>query len=163
MYSPSVVANYFLNRASQEGRAITPMQLLKLVYIAHGWHLGYLGQPLIDEEVQAWKYGPVIQSLYNQLRHYGSGAVQELLTTNPFTRTRDSAVDGQTASLLDHVWGNYAGFSGLQLSNMTHQTGTPWDVAWHDQGGRSQYFAPIDDRLIEQHYRQKIEQIRANG
>jgi|GEM_PF-5349088 len=37
-YSPSVIANYFLDRASKEGRAVTPMQLLKLVYIAHGWH-----------------------------------------------------------------------------------------------------------------------------
>lgn len=163
MAHPSTsVANYFLDRASQEGRAVTPMQLLKLVYIAHGWHLGYLGEPLIDEEVQAWKYGPVIHSLYKKLRHYGSGAVQEPLTNGPFW-VKDPPLDPRTISLLDSVWKNYAGFSGLQLSNMTHQDRTPWDIAWHQEGGHGQYFAPISNKLIEDHYKQKIAQIQSQA
>lgn len=157
-YSPATIANYFLDKASKEGRAVTPMQLLKLVYIAHGWHLGYLGAPLINEEVQAWRYGPVIQSLYNRLKHYGSGAVRELIQTGPMPWIRDAAVDPQSASLLDSVWHNYAGYSGIQLSAMTHQDNTPWSIAWHREGGHAQYFAPISDALIEQHYKSKIAQ-----
>ena len=162
-YSPTTIANYFLDRASLESRAVTPMQLLKLVYIAHGWHLGYLGTPLIDEEVQAWKYGPVIHSLYNKMRHYGSGAVSQPLGIGHLPWVKEPTVDPQTASLLDSVWKSYAGFSGLQLSNMTHQDDTPWDIAWHREGGHSKYFAPISDKLIEEHYKKKIAAIRAKN
>ncbi len=157
-YSPATIANYFLNKASTEGRALTPMQLIKLVYIAHGWHLGYLSAPLINEEVQAWRHGPVIHSLYNSLKRYGSGAVSELIQTGPSPWSRDANVDPGSAGLLDSVWQNYAGYSGIQLSNMTHQPDTPWSIAWIREGGHSMYFAPISDSLIERHYKEKIAQ-----
>jgi uncharacterized phage-associated protein len=156
-YSPATIANFFLDKASREQRAVTPMQLLKLVYIAHGWHLGYFDRPLIDETVQAWKYGPVIKSLYDKLKQYGSGAVREPVQTGPMPWMRDSAIpDPNTAALLDSVWQSYAGYSGIQLSAMTHQSDTPWSVAWHQQGGHRQYFAEIDNELIRQHYKAKI-------
>ena len=155
-YSPTTIANYFLEKASHEGRAVTPMQLIKLVYIAHGWHLGYLDAPLINEQVQAWKYGPVIKSLYDRVKPYGRGAVQGLLPVSPFPWMIDAPLDDTTRSLLEAVWSNYAGYSGVQLSAMTHLDNTPWSIAWNQQGGRNMYFAPIDDSLIKQHYRERI-------
>lgn len=156
VYSPSSIANYFLGRASQEGRAITPMQLLKLVYMAHGWYLGYTGKPLINEQVQAWRHGPVIKTLYDKIKHFGSGAVTGLIADNPFG-SLPSPVGGDATPLLDGVWRNYARFSGLELSELTHQRGTPWWTAWYDQGGQSKYFAPISDELIRAHYVAKIQ------
>lgn len=157
-YSPATIANYFLNKASEESRALTPMQLLKLVYIAHGWSWGYFDRPLINETVQAWRYGPVIQSLYDKLKRYGSGAVTAPVQTGPFPWMFDSEVDPSTAQLLDHVWSNYAGYSGLQLSAMTHQENTPWSIAWNQQGGKDALFAVINDQIIRQHYKEKIDQ-----
>ncbi|WP_206413888.1 Panacea domain-containing protein [Lysobacter enzymogenes] len=159
-YSPSVIANYFLNKASAEDRALTPMQLLKLVYIAHGWHLGYEGRPLLNEEVQAWRYGPVVHSLYKQVKHYGRGAVRELLPTGRFPWSKDTDVDQNTALLLDMVWKGYGHYSGTELSDMTHRQGSPWWTAWVDDDGRSQYFAVIDDDVIKAFYERKIARIR---
>jgi len=159
-YSPATIANYFLDKASREGRAVTPMQLIKLVYIAHGWHLGYLDRPLINETVQAWKYGPVIKSLYDQVKRYGSGAVREPLRSSALPWLREAQMDETKRLTLDHVWTHYAGFSGVQLSSMTHMPDTPWYVAWHQQGGSNQYFAEIDDRLINDHYKSKIAEIQ---
>src|SRR5690606_31588641 len=104
-----------------------------------------------------------IQSLYNKLRQYGSGAVRDLIPTGMMPWVKDASVEPRTASFLDSVWRSYAGFSGLELSNMTHQNDTPWDVAWHHQGGINKYFAPISDDLIEAHYRQKIAEARMHG
>jgi uncharacterized phage-associated protein len=159
-YSPALIANYFLAKAKQEGRALTPMQLLKLVYIAHGWFLGYFKKPLICERVQAWRYGPVIKSLYDGLKHYGSGAVRAPLPISSLPWQKENALDIETQGLLDSVWNSYSRFSGVQLSTMTHQQGTPWYQAWHEQGGHSQYFAPIDDSLIRRHYEQKIAEMQ---
>ncbi len=156
VYSPASIANYFLDRASQEGRALTPMQLLKLVYMAHGWYLGYTGQRLINEQVQAWRHGPVIKSLYDKIKHFGGGSVTGLVADNPFG-SLPAPVGPEAIPLLDGVWRNYSRFSGIELSELTHQRGTPWWTAWYDQGGQSQYFAPISDELIRSHYVAKIQ------
>jgi uncharacterized phage-associated protein len=63
-YDPKAIANYFIARAAADGKRLTPLQLIKLVYIAHGWYLGLTGEPLINEPPEAWQYGPVIPSLY---------------------------------------------------------------------------------------------------
>ena len=44
MYSSITVANYFLKKAWSEETDLTQMQVLKLVYIAHGW--GILAKPI---------------------------------------------------------------------------------------------------------------------
>ena len=47
------------------------MKVQKLVYFAHGWHLGITKKPLINEQVEAWPYGAVIPSLYDYLKQWG--------------------------------------------------------------------------------------------
>jgi uncharacterized phage-associated protein len=62
------VADEILKIAKRKGLHITPMQLLKLVYIAHGWSLAILGRDLFPDRIEAWKYGPVIPDLYRATR-----------------------------------------------------------------------------------------------
>ena len=59
-YTAKAIANYFLKHRKRFKRKgpITQMKLHKLVYFAHGWHLALKGEPLIDETLQAWDYGP---------------------------------------------------------------------------------------------------------
>lgn len=40
------------------------MQVIKMAHIAHGYSLAIHNEPLVDEAVEAWKYGPVVPSLY---------------------------------------------------------------------------------------------------
>ena len=51
---------------------LTNLKLQKFVYFAHGWYSAFTDKTLIADEVQSWQYGPVIQNLYNALRHYGA-------------------------------------------------------------------------------------------
>lgn len=152
---PSTIANYFLDKASAEGRALTPMQLIKLVYIAHGWHLGYFDAPLFSERVQAWKFGPVVESLYRELKQYGSGAVVRRIAMTP-SWLPGGSVSPTAEPLLNSVWDAYKGFSGLQLSSMTHQPDTPWDIAWNKRGGHASRSTPISNEDIKAHYQSKI-------
>ena len=79
-YEAKAIANYFLEKAKAEGNSLTPMQVQKLVYFAHGWYLGLFGEPLIKESVQAWSYGPVIPSLYQEFKRFGNQGIDELAT-----------------------------------------------------------------------------------
>ncbi|WP_184090282.1 type II toxin-antitoxin system antitoxin SocA domain-containing protein [Sphingomonas xinjiangensis] len=59
------------------------MQLLRLVYIAHGWSLGLLNEPLVNEEPEAWQHKPVFPAVYRAFRKFGAGGISERATT-PF-------------------------------------------------------------------------------
>jgi uncharacterized phage-associated protein len=79
MFPAAAVANAILDKAQAESPpvAIDHMKLQKLVYITHGWHLAVTGEPLIEEVVYAWPYGPVIPPLYHQLKGCGARPIAE--------------------------------------------------------------------------------------
>jgi uncharacterized phage-associated protein len=125
MHSCTQVANRLLQLAHAAGVALTPMQLIKLVYMCHGWMLGLHGRPLIREQVQAWKFGPVIPELYRHLRQYGGRPVTRLLPS-----TEESEFSPLEANLIEQVFAQCGTYDGVQLSEMTHQIGSPWHQTW---------------------------------
>ena len=48
------------------------MSLLKLVYISHGWNLEMRNEPLVQNRIEAWQYGPVIPDVYRKFRPQGA-------------------------------------------------------------------------------------------
>jgi uncharacterized phage-associated protein len=153
----AAVANYFIKKALEENAELTPMQLIKLVYLAHGWHLGLSGKPLISEPIQAWKYGPVIESLYHKFKHYGRQPLDEAALIPNATLLEPLPLEG----FLDAVWWRYGRLSALQLSTLTHQTDSPWDKIWNQQGGKKWFAAKIPDDLIRDYYKAKADAIGA--
>lgn len=157
MHHPVAVANFFIQKGLDTGEEVSPMKLLKLVYIAHGWHLALKGEPLISEGAQAWKFGPVIPDLYHRLKHYGM---------RPITELESEFVDGELViprvtneadkRFLEAVWRAYSRYSAIELSNLTHQADTPWSEVWDIHGGRVKKGAIIPNDLIRQHYTEKL-------
>ena len=148
--SPFAIANYFIRKAADAGVPLTPMKLIKLVYIAHGWYLALAGKGLIREPIEAWRYGPVIESLYHAFKCYGnkplplSAATDAVITDNEHEDIR---------RLLDRVWELYSKFTPAQLSTITHQPDTPWSQVY-DPNQRS---VIIPDELIKKHYQAKFD------
>ena len=131
MYSSSVIAAFFLKKSFKEGIIMTPMKLLKLVYIAHGWTLSLTEEPLLSEQIEAWKYGPVIPQLYNQYREFGANDINRMLFNNLNEKEELKKLEqSDIESLLDKVWIIYKDYSGIELSSLTHKDGTPWDIIW---------------------------------
>ena len=74
-YSASVIAYAFVQKGIEEGKFVTQMKLQKMVYFAHGYHLARYNEPLIREEFEAWKFGPVVPSIYQSYKLYGSDMI----------------------------------------------------------------------------------------
>lgn len=159
LYTPQHVANYFLDRAADEGRDITPLKLIKLVYIAYGWVLALLGAKLFSEQIEAWRHGPVVPSLYHEFKHFGKDPItsRSLCIDDGFDfggeepRIEDNS---PVLAVLDKVWAAYRRFSGWALREKTHALGTPWHESYAVGQNR-----PIEDRLIAPHYKQKIREL----
>ena len=62
------VAAYVLTKFKESGRDVTHMKLQKLLYYAQAWSAVWDERALFDERVEAWVNGPVIPSVYTQLR-----------------------------------------------------------------------------------------------
>lgn len=146
MHDSRVIANRFLDLAAAENRTLTPMQVLKLVYIAHGWDLGLYGDSLVRDSVEAWRYGPVIPNLYNAVRKYKSAPVTERLAADP----NDPPLSSREESLITDVYRLYGKKGGIELSRITHAPGTPWAQTYVD----GEFSVPIPRDLIQEHYRQ---------
>lgn len=165
-YSALAVANYFIDKAKKN--PITHLQLQKLVYLAHGWHLALHedNAPLIyDEYAEAWKHGPVFPSLYHELKHNGSRPVKrcaEDAHMDPsghitmFTPKVDSD-DGEVIGLLDRIYEVYGHWTGGQLTSLTHRQGTPWSELT-DSGSDIKRNEHIDDDKIRAFFESKRQQ-----
>ena len=151
MFTSKQIANYFIRVSLSTGEPLTPMKLVKLVYIAHGWHLGLYNKPLISEAVCAWKYGPVIESVYHVFKKYGSNQITAYYQDE---EGKYPLPEGNVTIFLDSVWNAYKEFDGIYLSSITHMEGTPWDIVWNRQGGKHHRSILIPNNLIEKHYRE---------
>ena len=144
MYDALTIADEILKIAKAKGKALTPMQLMKLTYIAHGWALALLKRDLFPNRIEAWKYGPVIPDLYQATKSYGRNEIP----LHAIGDVNETKVDPQTKAFLSSVFDTYGSFTGIQLSALTHKSGTPW----------AQVFRPnvmgisIPDDLIKRHY-----------
>lgn len=119
------------------------MQMLKLVYIAHGWRLGLYGKPLINDEIQAWRYGPVIPRLYDAVRVYKSSPI-----TKKIKAPKGDVLNRNENSIVEQVFEIYGNLSGPALSRLTHAAGTPWDLSYEPE----EFGVEIPNDIIEDHY-----------
>lgn len=135
------VAKQILACAHKQGIELTPMQLLKLVYIAQGWMLAKHGRTLFDEQVQAWQYGPVVPSVYQAIKRYGGGPVESV-------EGPDAEFTPDELAVMDFVTRTYGNATGIALSAATHQPGTPWSQTW----AIAAKSMPISNDLIRSFY-----------
>lgn len=140
------VANKFLELARESGYSLTNMQLQKLVFFAHGYHLALEDTPLYSEETKAWQFGPVIPNLYKHLQKYGRSEVSEPIPTD------GEVSDEEQINVIGAVWDAYKGYDAWRLSDISHREGSPWEKVWS-----SAQFAEIDNDNVKQYYRKLLD------
>ena len=112
------------------------LQLNKLCYLVNGFTLRERDKPAFHNEVEAWKFGPVVPEVYVSYRYYGDRPITALDlcrtnlndTKNLKTRWSDlvEIIGKDVAAILYGVVKEYGKYSGWDLVDMTHQKRTPW-------------------------------------
>lgn len=118
------VAKYFIIRAYQDGREaqMTNMKVQKLLYYAQSLHLALFDECLFDQEIQAWRYGPVCPPAY---RFYSEFEAKQL----PIPELSElESIPTEEKKLLEEVWDYFGVHHAFTLSDMTH-TEFPWKKA----------------------------------
>lgn len=117
------VARYFIVRAYEDGieAEMTNMKVQKLLYYAQSLNLALYDEPLFDEEIQAWRYGPVCPPAY---QFYSEFEAKQL----PIPTQEFLLMPGDKKKLLEEVWQYFGGYHAYRLSNMAHLE-FPWKKA----------------------------------
>lgn len=128
MITSVMVANNFIMRALNEKISLTPMKLQKLIYFLYKDYLKATDERLFTDQFEAWQYGPVLTSVYDEFKGFGANSITRF--------ARDSLGDVYTALeegdfkiCFERIWERYKYCSGWELSKMTHADGTAWSEA----------------------------------
>ena len=136
------IANHIIAIAAERGNTLDIMTLLKLSYFAHGWCLARLDHALVTDPVEAWKYGPVIPSVYYGFRPRGIDNLRPLDLI-------PVEIDDPEQRIMRFVYESYGSLNGGRLSRLTHKKGGPWHEIYRSRGSGS----VIPNDLIMKYYK----------
>jgi uncharacterized phage-associated protein len=129
-YLPAHIANYFLWRAWGENIQITPMKLIRLIYIAYGWNLAINNKKLFQEDIQDGKHGPLIASIYHEFKRFGNQPISKDNYAADFNIETGELLsvpivpsdDYDTLKVLNAEWEIYKHKNSQELQTITKKT-----------------------------------------
>ena len=158
------VANWFLERSWREPDQppCDQMKLYKLVFYAHGWFMGNCKSELFPEDVEAWPHGPVVRDLYLQFKDSKRAPIMNLGKRMEFNEGKVEMVeprhDGSLNDFFESVWSVYGGYTGIQLSNMTHRPGEAWTIVAEQYNYDLSAKPTITSEIIEAVFERKVQE-----
>ena len=151
------VANFFIEKSLKEDKSITQLKLLKMVYIGYGWVAAVLDRKLFEEEIEAWRHGPVVPSVYHEFKHFGKKPIDhyaidvDLKDLGKASVPKIPADETDIRAVLTQVWDVYIRFTAWDLVSKTHQKDTPWEDVY-----KPNEFKAIPYESVRSHFKKKI-------
>ena len=138
----NTIINYFIGKDDP----ISHLKVQKLLYFSVGHCLAKNNRYIVEENFQAWQFGPVLPGIYDSLKKYDDSAITELIEYNDgncYLYKKDEVFDG-IKYILDKigscdVWG---------LVEISHDKDGPWFKTVKNKG----YREDIDIEEIKQYF-----------
>lgn len=149
------VANYILSKIT-----CTHLKLEKLVYLCYADYLCNTGRKLFKDNIYAFRYGPVIDSVYEKYkRKYGtleSEKDERRLEKKSIRCNGEAEMPAKSRILfasrgvekynsIEETIERYGDFTAGELVEITHRNDTPWNKSLSGQ-----YYDLISDEVILQ-------------
>lgn len=77
-YKVNDLANYIVEFSKGINNPVNNLQLQKILYYLQARYLVEKGQPLFEERIEKWQYGPVIPEVYHRFKHLGAKDIIEI-------------------------------------------------------------------------------------
>lgn len=148
------VAKYILSKIS-----CTQLKLQKLVYLCFADYLCDTGKELFTDKIYAFKYGPVVDTIYKRYKEYGYKSIEEEkedidsknISEMPAKSRILFAEDGTEKILsIDKTLRKYGSLSASELVDVTHREETPWAKSFK---GIEEAYSSIELDTIKQYHR----------
>ncbi|WP_077215200.1 Panacea domain-containing protein [Bacillus dakarensis] len=116
----------FLKNHDPRQLELSNLKLQKLLYYCQGYFLSLNnnGRPLFEEDIEAWKYGPVIKEVYHTYKVFGD------LDINIQVEEDDFNLELEEMGIVALVWRKFGELRAGTLVDMTHSE-SPWLNSWY--------------------------------
>ncbi len=145
-YSAAQIAVFYVNYANKQfidegiAEGITNLKLQKILYFAQAASLALDHKPIFNDDIEAWKFGPVVPTVYHQYKEFGNQPLESV--------TSSIDLDEATITLLKSVWDIFGKFSAAELVNITHNH-LPWREAFYSNTAKT----IISQAVLEEYYK----------
>lgn len=120
MYKAEDVAAYIINKQVDDGYPISNLKLQKILYFVQAEFLVSKDEPCFDEVIEAWDFGPVVESVYNKYAvHCGN------LIFSPIKSTSGYHIKNNDRELIDGILDKINKYSTSYLAGIIYHQ-TPW-------------------------------------
>ena len=124
MPAATQVAEWIVRHSAEDlAVPVDPMSLEKMVYYAQCFYLALKREPLFMDEIHAWRFGPVVRSVYDRYSAFDS---------NPIVLEEGDwpSLDEKIEDYLVQIVSFFGRYTALKLSDATHSE-EPWIIARH--------------------------------
>lgn len=134
-YDAKEVAKLVVNEGIAEDRPVTNLKLQKLLYFM--WIDWYKErkEPLFNDRIEAWHYGPVVPDVYFNYR---------IFAADPIRKVEEYSIPDQDKDLMIKILSRYIYRSAGALVEDSHAPDTPWSKV----GGDKACYAEIRKELM---------------
>ena len=126
---------------SPEEFDVTPLKLQKLLYYCQGYSLALTGKPAFPDKIEAWQYGPVVDSVYQDYKQYSGGII-------PYNGIEHEELSDETLEeVVSLVVSDKARYSGETLARATHK-----ESPWRENFAGPYTNVPISDENMREYF-----------
>ena len=105
------------------GWNLTNLQIQKTLYLINLFYLGRTGKILINEDFEAWDYGPVLPSLYKEVNFFGSDPIFDI-----FKDIKPLKKDEEGYNIIKELGEKLSEMTASQLVSITHNKQGAWAI-----------------------------------
>lgn len=138
--SVSDVARYIINKCNDYDISISNLKLQKLLYFAQGFSLALLNEPLFEEDIEPWDFGPVVPKVYKEYKMYGANDIPKIVSYCDLDFNSDTFLDNIDFDenifsdvqkvIMDTVVDQFGRYTANKLVTITHNQ-SPWMNSYH--------------------------------
>lgn len=133
MYTATAVAKYVINRCTVHDSPITNLKLQKILYYIQGYFLKCSGEAAFDDDIESWRYGPVVPTVYYEYCSYVSDEIR--INYDLDEDVQKISKNKKDCKIINRVVDACETLSAITLVSKTHQE-APW-IDSHKSGFHS--------------------------
>lgn len=69
------IASYVIDKCVRDGEPVSNLQLQKILFFVQERFCEVAGEPLFDDDFEAWMYGPVVPAIYKTYSIWGGSKI----------------------------------------------------------------------------------------
>ncbi|WP_068449166.1 Panacea domain-containing protein [Caviibacter abscessus] len=123
----SELAKYLINEYHKKNKIISNLVLQKIMYLIQNKLLkeNFNGSDVIEDEFEAWQYGPVIRQLYIEYVSFGGMDLSIFIPKEDITRFEKS-INVEVKKIIDNIIEKYIKIYPWDLVRLTHIANGAW-------------------------------------